>query len=404
MQYICDCIDKLGKKVVQKLEGANEADVRLVLRSMSLRPIRIRKASATELDLGALIKIAGNNLSLGELVIFTRQLQVLVNSGIPLIQSLDILIEQVMPGTLKNVLLGMKERVSRGSYLWEALAAYPNAFPRLYVSLIKAGESSGSLDAILKRLSRYLEDNERLRKQVKGAMMYPIIVVCIGALVVAILLIFVIPKFEEMLKQNGKELPGPTKIVIMASHFLANNWWIILGGMAATSYIFTRYHKTEEGRKTIDRIVYRLPLFGTLTSKSGIARFCRTLQTLLMAGVSLLEAIEICKTTIGNVVLEEATGEIKKAVEQGISLGAALAKSPIFPKMTAQMIQVGESTGNLDKMLEKIADFFETDVESLVSGMSKMIEPLVLVVLGGTVGGILIAMYLPIFSLAGGGD
>ena len=256
---------------------------------------------------------------------------------------------------------------------------------------------------MLKRLSRYLEDAERIQKQIKSAMIYPTAVLTIGALVVGVMLTLVIPKFEEMLKGNNQELPLPTQIVITASHFMINNIAVILGGGSVLIYLLLRYFRSVEGRAVRDRMFFSMPIFGPIIKMAGIARFCRTLQTLLTSGVNLIDAIEICRSAIDNVVLEEATAKIRTDIEGGQTLGMSIKKITVFPKMTYQMIQVGESTGSLDKMLEKIADFYEADVESLVAGLSKLIEPVILVFLGGTVGGMMMAMYLPIFKLASGG-
>jgi len=319
-----------------------------------------------------------------------------------LVQGLEILTDQAGSVTLKNILLAVREKISQGGYLWESLSTYPNVFPKLYVALVRAGEASGALDQMLKRLARYLEDSDRLQKMLKSAMMYPIIVISIGVGVVALMLIFVIPKFEEMLTTAGQALPLPTQIVIDMSHFLVNNILFIIGGAGVGGYLARRYLKSTEGRALVDRITFRLPLFGPLAQKSGIAKFSRTLQTLLASGVNLIDAIEICKATIDNSVLEDAVSKIRSQIEAGKTLATVIASVGVFPKMAVQMIGVGESTGNMDRMLEKVADFYEGEVETLVGGLTKLIEPLVLVFLGGAVGGIMIAMYLPIFKMAGG--
>lgn len=396
-------IDKAGKKVSGQIDVPHEGDLRMHLREQGIRPIKISKAGASTTVAG-LFGQGVLKVPIEALVIFTRQLQVLIGSGIPLVQGLEILLDQSSNVSLKIIIEAVREKISQGSYLWESLSAYPQVFPKLYIALIRAGEASGSMDQMLKRISRYLEDSDRLKKMVKSAMMYPIIVFSIGAGVVALMLIFVIPKFEEMLTSAGQELPGPTKLVIGMSHFLVNNIMTILGAVGFSIYIIRRYLNSTEGRALTDRILFRMPLFGPMSQKSGVARFARTMQTLLSSGVNLIDAIDICKATIDNAVLEDAVSKIRAEVEAGKTLGAVIAKLEVFPKMAVQMIGVGESTGNLDKMLEKVADFFESEVETLVGGMSKLIEPLVLVGLGGMVGGIMIAMYLPIFKLAGGTD
>ncbi|MEK6704846.1 MAG: type II secretion system F family protein [Bdellovibrionota bacterium] len=402
--YKFEGVDKSGKRTSGSIEASGEGELRMVLRSRGIRPVRIVKSGGMATSLALRVKgqkIRGVGIT--ELVVFTRQLQVLINSGIPLMQSLEILHEQSVHKSFKKVLEGMKERVSQGSYLWEAISAYPTVFSKLYIALIRAGESSGALDNMLKRLSRYIEDEDRLRKMVKSMMMYPAIVTLIGVGVVSFILIVVIPKFEEMFKGSGQSLPAPTKMVIGAAHFMGDNALLLIGSAVLLGIMFLKFIKTNEGRALTDKIFFRAPLFGVLMQKAGVARFCRTMQTLLTSGVNLIDAIDICKATIDNAVIEESVAGIKASVESGQTFGTALAKKSVFPKMAFQMIQIGESTGNLDKMLEKIADFYEADVESLVSGMSKLIEPLIMVFLGGVIGALMIAMYLPIFKLAGGG-
>jgi type IV pilus assembly protein PilC len=302
---------------------------------------------------------------------------------------------------MKQIIGSMKERVAQGSYFWESLAQFPKAFPRLYVALIRAGETSGSIDQMLKRLSRYLEDAARLRKMVKGAMMYPAIVVSVGVGVIAMMLTFVIPKFEALLTASGQELPGPTKFVLDLSHFMTGNFTYIVAGLVTGSILGFRFFKSQEGRATIDRLMFKAPIFGNIMVKAGTARFARTMQTLLASGVNLIDAVEICKATVDNAVIEGAVAKIRGEVEAGKTFGMVITKLKVFPDMAVQMITVGESTGNLDQMLDKVADFYEEEVENLVAGLTKMIEPLILVFLGGAVGGLLIAMYLPIFKMAG---
>jgi type IV pilus assembly protein PilC len=324
---------------------------------------------------------------------------VLIGSGVPIVQALEILTDQAGDKNMKSIVATVREKVSGGTYLWEALSNYPKAFPKLYVALIRAGEASGSIDQMLKRLSRYLEDADRLRKLLKGAMMYPIIVISIGIGVVAAMLIFVIPKFEELLKSSGSALPAPTQFVIDLSHFLSANILYLIAGGGAAWYLLNRYLTSPEGRAVIHRTFFRAPLFGNIMQKGGVARFSRTMQTLLASGVNIIDAIDICKATIDNAILEEAVGKIRSEVEGGKTLGTVIGKLNVFPQMAVQMISVGESTGNLDKMLEKVADFYEEEVEALIGGMTKLIEPLILVFLGGAVGGLMIAMYLPIFKM-----
>lgn len=394
-------VDREGKKVVGRLEAPGEGELRVLLRNQGIRPIRIAKSNLLQADLGTMLKGGSSTLSTEALVTFTRQLHVLIGSGVPLVQSLDILGGQAPDATLKKILALVKDKVAQGSFFWESLSMYPKAFPKIYLALVRAGESSGSLEIMLKRLSRYLEDAYRLAKMVRSAMIYPIVVVSIGIAVVAVMLTMVIPKFEELLKTSGQELPGPTQFVIDLSHFMVNNILYIIVGLVLGITLTRKYIKSPEGKAMLDRVLYRAPLFGGIMQKSGIARFSRTMATLLGSGVNLIDAIDICKSTIDNAVLETAISRIRGEVESGKTLGGVISKLGVFPIMAVQMISVGESTGNLDQMLEKVASFYEDEVETLVGGLTKLIEPLVLVFLGGTVGGLMIAMYLPIFKLAG---
>lgn len=400
--YTYTGIDKTGKAISGKISATSPNEVRMNLRALGIRPTKITKTGALNTDLSTLLKLAGGTtIPKNAIVIFTRQMHVLINSGIPLMQALEMLTEQAATPGMRLLLEGMKDRVAKGSYFWESLAAYPNNFPKLYIALIRAGEASGSLDQMLKRLSRYLEDSERMKKMIKGAMAYPIIVITLSIGVIFIMLAFVIPKMEEMLKGSKQELPEITQFIVNTSHFVVNNFLLIVGILVTSIVILLKYSKTHEGRAMMDQIFFRVPLFGNIMRLGGIARFCRTLQTLLISGVNLIDAIDICRQTIDNVVLERATSRIRTDIEKGQTLGMAISKIKEFPKMTYQMVQVGESTGSLDKMLEKIADFYEADVEALIAGISKMIEPLILIFLGGTVGTLLIAMYMPIFKMAG---
>ncbi len=400
-QFAFRGVDRDGKKREGRLEANSEGELRMLLREQGIRPLRISQSGVMGRDLSSFFGPKGS-MNLQQLIVFTRQLQALISSGIPIVQGLEILTDQFDEKGPKTVLAAMRDRVSSGSFLWESMAGFPKAFPKMYVSLIRAGESSGSVDTMLKRLSRYLEDEDRLRKLIKGAMIYPIGVISVGIGVITLMLVFVIPKFEEMLVQNGQTLPGPTQFVIDASHFLVANVYLIVGTGIAIFVAATHFFKTPAGRAMRDRFVFRLPLFGTLMQKAGTAKFARTMSTLLSSGVNLIDGVDICRSTIGNAVLEDAVGTIRAEVEGGKTLGSVVGKLGVFPKMACQMISVGEGTGSLDKMLEKVADFYEEEVENTVSGMTKLIEPIIIVVLGGAVGGMMIAMYLPLFKSAGG--
>ena len=395
-------VDKYGKKTEGKIEAPNEGELRMLLRGRGIRPLRLGKVGLLQQDLGSIFKLGGGqSVNVGNLALFTRQLHVLVASGIPLVQSLDILGDQSSDPALKRIIPVIKEKVSQGSFLWEAFNGYPRAFPKIYIALIRAGEASGAMEAILERLSKYLENTNKLQKMVKSAMMYPMIVGSIGVGVILVMLTFVIPRFESMLKTTGGELPAPTQMVISVSHFLGNNFFLIVLGVGVAVFMLRRFAATPEGRAIFDRFQYTMPLFGGLVQKSSVARFCRTLATLIVSGVNLIDAIEICRSAAGNVVIENAVIILRREVETGKSIGAVLGKLPAFPKMASQMVAVGESTGSLEKMLERVADFYESDVEILVSGLSRLVEPIMLVAMGGVIAAIMISMYLPIFKMAG---
>jgi type IV pilus assembly protein PilC len=399
-EYKYDGVDRKGKRVTGQINAATEGDLRMVLRGQGIRPVRIGAVSLVNRDLGAMF--TSTNISFGEVLLFTRQMQVLVGAGIPLVQALDILADQASTAPLKNLCGGIKAKVSEGSYFWEALSAYPKAFPKLYLALIRAGESSGALDQMLKRLTGYLEDNDRLRKILKSAMMYPAIVVSIGFAVISLMLVFVIPKFEELMTSNGQALPAPTQFVIDMSHAIRDNLLMIVVVGGGVIFLTIKFFTSPEGRIIRDRMFFRAPIFGPIMQKGGTARFTRTLATLLASGVNLLDAIDICQQTIDNAVLEDAVKKVRPQIEQGQNLSSVFMAISVFPKMATQMMQVGETTGQLDRMMEKVADFYEAEVEILVQGLTKLIEPIMLVFLGSTVGGMMIAMYLPIFKMADG--
>ena len=392
-------VDKFGKRVSGKMEAPNEGELRIMLRGQGVRPVRIGKVGLLEADLGAMFGMGQGPVPTDVLAIFTRQLHVLIASGIPLVQSLEILADQVTNPQLRRILVALKEKVSSGSFLWEALSDYSGQFPRIYVALIRAGETSGAMEIILDRLAKYLETADKLAKQLKSAMMYPIIVTVIGIVVVGAMVVFVIPQFESLLSNAGKALPAPTQFLIDLSDFVTSNLHYIVGGTGLAIYLLKTYFATNEGRGVLHRIVFRMPIFGTISQRAGTARFTRTMGTLLGSGVNLIDAIEICKATVDNVVIEESVAKIRGEIESGKTLGMTMANMKVFPRMASQMIAVGEQTGNLEKMLDRVATIYETEVENLVAGLSKLIEPIILVVLGGAVAGIMVAMYLPVFQM-----
>jgi type IV pilus assembly protein PilC len=333
------------------------------------------------------------------LAVFTRQFSVMIDAGLPLVQCLEILGTQEEDKNFGTVILMVRADVEGGMSLADAMKKHPKVFDGLFANMIAAGEAGGILDGILKRLAGYIEKNVKLKGQVKSAMVYPIAVIVIAGVVVGAILWKVIPTFASLFAGLGAELPLPTRIVIAASNALvAYMPYLIVGGIAA-SYGFRRYYETEKGRYNVDRTALKLPIMGAVLRKIAVARFCRTMSTLLASGVPILDGLEITARTSGNAVIEEAIMTTRKSIERGETIAAPLKQTEVFPPMVVQMIGVGEATGALDTMLSKIADFYEEEVDAAVAGLLTLLEPLMIALLGGIVGGIVVAMYLPIFGL-----
>ena len=334
-----------------------------------------------------------------DLAVFTRQFSVMIGAGLPLVQCLDILGTQAEDKNFGEVILATRADVEGGASLADAMKKHPKTFDSLFTNMIAAGEAGGILDAILKRLATYIEKAVKLKGQVKSAMVYPIAVIVIATLVVGAILWKVIPTFAQLFAGLGADLPLPTRIVIALSNGLVRYMPFIMVGCVAIFFAFRWYYGTVGGRMVIDRIVLKMPVLGNLMRKIAVARFCRTLSTLLASGVSILEALDITARTAGNAVVEEGILTTRKSIERGETIAAPLKQTEVFPPMVVQMIGVGEATGALDTMLGKIADFYEEEVDVAVAGLLTLLEPLMIALLGGIVGGIVIAMYLPIFSL-----
>jgi type IV pilus assembly protein PilC len=334
-----------------------------------------------------------------QIVIFTRQLSTMITSGLPLVQSLDILGAQIEDVNLRGIVREIKEKIEGGSRFADALKDYPQCFDQLFVNLVVAGEEGGLLDGVLQRLSIYMEKSEKLKSKVKSAMIYPISIVVVAVGVVFVLLIFVIPVFETMFKDMGATLPMPTQVVVNMSRAVKGGIVYIIVAVVGIFYAFKKYYQSKGGRRTIDRLVLKLPIFGVLTIKASVARVTRTLATLLSSGVAILESLDIVAKVAGNKIVEEALVVAKERISEGRSMSEPLEQAGIFPPMVVQMVQVGESTGALDNMLNKIADFYEDDVDNLVSNMTALMEPMIMAFLGVILGGLVVAMYLPIFKL-----
>ncbi len=341
----------------------------------------------------------GGGVKSKDIAIFTRQFSVMIDAGLPLVQCLDILGQQQENRGFQKIILQIRQDVEGGSSLAEAMRKHPQGFDDLYVNMVAAGEAGGILDTILQRLAAYIEKSVKLKGQVKSAMVYPVAVVTIAVIVVYVILWKVIPVFASLFEGLGAQLPFLTRIVVAASKFIGNFWWLIFLLVFAGIFALRQYYQTEQGRYQIDKLMLRFPAIGMLLRKIAVARFCRTLGTLLSSGVPILDALDITARTSGNAVIEEAIFSVRKEVEQGKNIADPLTKTEQFPPMVCQMIGVGEQTGAMDTMLSKIADFYEDEVDAAVEGMMALIEPLIIAFLGLAIGIIVIAMYLPMFSL-----
>ena len=331
--------------------------------------------------------------------IWTRQLSTMLNSGLPLVQSLDMLSQQIEDATLKGITKNIKERIEEGVRFADALRDYPQCFDDLYVNLVVAGEEGGLIDAVLVRLAVYIEKSEKLKKKVKSALIYPISIIVVAFGVVLILLLFVIPVFEGLFSSFGKSLPAPTQIVINISKIVKAGILYMIAALGIGVFLFRKYYKTDKGERQIDALSLKVPLFGNLLKKASVARVTRTLATLLSSGVSILESLSIVARIAGNRLIEESLITARVAISEGRSISEPLKESGIFPPMVVQMVQVGESTGALDAMLNRVADFYEEDVDNMVTDLMSLMEPMIMVFLGIVLGGLIIAMYLPIFQL-----
>lgn len=335
-----------------------------------------------------------------DIVVFTRQLSTMIDAGLPLVQCLDILSSQQENTTLKRVLKDIQRDVESGTTFADSMRKHPKVFDNLYSNMIEAGETGGILDTILSRLALFMEKTMALKKKIKGAMTYPTICLAISVLILAVILIFVIPVFEEMFTSFGSTLPVPTQIVINMSNFFKGNFIFIFLAIAVFIFLFKKIYSTEKGRLRIDGALLRAPVFGVLIRKVAVAKFTRTLSTMLQSGVPILEALQVVARTAGNKVIELAVFRVSDSIAEGRPIAEPLAETGVFPNMVVQMINVGESVGALDTMLEKIADFYDEEVDQTVENLTAMIEPFMMVFLGGMIGGLVVAMYLPIFKIA----
>jgi type IV pilus assembly protein PilC len=361
--------------------------------------LRKQRLSVVKIDQGGSAKIGRGSIKTRDVVIFTRQFSTMINSGLPLVQALTILAEQTDNKALAEVTKKVVFDVESGNTVADALSKHPRAFTNLYVNMVAAGEAGGILDTILMRLATFLEKNDALVRKVKGAMIYPTVIMSVAAIAVVVLLIFVIPVFESMFASVGLALPLPTRIVIGASRFLKGYWWMVLAIGVSAGYFLRKYYATSNGKLAIDRLMLKMPVLGDVLRKSAVSRFTRTLGTLISSGVSILEGLEITAKTAGNRVIQDAIMDSRASIAGGDTIAQPLQKSKVFPPMVISMIAVGEQTGGLDEMLSKIADFYDEEVDAAVSNLLSLLEPIMIVFLGVVVGGMVVAMYLPIFDM-----
>lgn len=395
--YLWEAQTRKGELKKGELEAADESAVRTQLRRQGLKPDRIKKKPK---DLLENIPFLQPKVKEKDVVIFSRQFSTMIDAGLPLIQCLDILGSQEPNKTFAKIIMSIKTDIEGGATLTDALKKHPMVFDELFVNLIAAGEAGGILDVILARLSAYIEKAMKLKSKVKGAMTYPASVLVISFAVIALLLVKVIPVFQEMFASMGGALPAPTQFLVNASEFAQKYILYMIGAIVLFVFALRRYYRTEGGRLNIDRITLKSPVFGPLLKKVAVAKFTRTLATMISSGVPILEGLDIVSKTAGNKVVENALIKTRKSISEGKTIADPLKETDIFPSMVVQMISVGEATGALDTMLLKIADFYDDEVDAAVDAMTALLEPFMMVFLGGVVGGMIIAMYLPIFQMA----
>jgi type IV pilus assembly protein PilC len=393
--YIWQGKSRQGEVKKGELVADNVAVARLQLRKINIQPQQIRLKKKTEERKFTLRKSVPQKL----VVVFTRQFATMINAGLPLVQCLTILGNQQEHPAFANIIKQVRNDVESGQSLGEALLKHPKVFNELYTNLVEAGETGGTLDVILNRLSTYIEKSEKLKKKVKGAMVYPAVVTGVAVAVTAIILIFVIPVFEKMFSEVGQSLPAPTRMVIAISRFVSGNiHYMFLAGVAFI-FMIRRIYRTQKGKYLIDDWLLRLPIFGMLLRKVAVAKFARTFGTMVSSGVPILNAMDIVAKSAGNKVVEKAVYNARGSIAQGKTISEPLEESKVFPIMVTQMIAVGEASGELDTMLNKIADFYDDDVDAAVNTLTSMMEPVMMIVLGGIVGGLVVSMYLPIFKM-----
>lgn len=385
--------DKNGHTLIGVLESASETEAIDILHKKELMIVAIEETKKKD------IKAADKKIKLDELSIFTRQLATMIDAGIPLVHALGILSEQIENKNLKNVVIIVRQDIEAGMSFCDALAKHPKLFSELFINMVRAGEASGQLDEVLERLATYLEKSAALTRKIKSSLIYPAVVVSMAILITAVLLLKVVPTFKGIFETLGGKLPLPTQILLFISDLLRKYFLLVLGLLIILSFLFKRYINTDRGRYIYDQKKLCLPVLGPLFRKLAVAKFSRTFSTLVRSGVSILNSLDIVSKTSGNKIIEEAVMNCSKSVRDGEPISKPLAKSGIFPPMVCRMISVGEQTGQLEKMLSKIADFYDEQVDSAAAAMTSLIEPLVIAFLGIVIGGIVIALFLPVFQI-----
>ncbi len=398
--YMWEGTSAQGRKVKGEMDAMSPQQVFNALRTQRISP-NMKRIRQKGVGIHKEIKVPGfgPKAKTKDVVVFTRQFATMLDAGLPIVQGLDVLGRQHSNAAMRKCLTEVREQVESGGTLAEGLARHPRIFDDLFVNMVAAGETGGILDIILDRLASYLEKMDQLRRQVKTAMIYPAVVVAAAAIVTAILLIFVIPTFAEMFKDFGAALPAPTRLVMAMSDFVVAYYPVMILTMGGGFWFLRRFLATERGKSVIHPLLLKVPVFGEIIRKVSVARFTRTLGTMLSSGVPILDALAICGRTAGNKVVEKEVASVRISISEGKTISEPLQNSLIFPPMVVQMINVGETTGSLDAMLSKVADFYESEVENAVTAMKQLIEPLMILFLGTLVGGLVVAMYLPIFKL-----
>ena len=392
--------NRSGKVQRGEVEATTEVDARVKLKAKGLEIVMLTRAGTNARVANKAPAMFAARVNTKDLQIFTRQFSTLLGAGIPVVDALKILSEGLRSGVLKDAAAQVKTSIEGGRRLADSMASRPDVFDKLYCNMIQAGEEAGILDGILNRLSIYLEKAQKIKGQIKGAMVYPIVIIGVSMLVVSGILVFIIPRFQEFYSSSGRPLPALTQFVVNISHSMVSRWYLFVGGGIAFPIFMKQWMQTPSGQDATDRFAMKAPVIGEVVRKSAIARLSRTLSTLLASGVGVLEAIDIAARTSGNIVIEQALLRSKESVSQGRPFAQPLLKEKAFPDMVVQMISIGEQSGTLDVMLGKIADFYEDEVENAVKAMTSLVEPLLMVVLGAIIAFIVVAMYLPIFSMA----